>query len=50
MTTSKDLTTISSAIQADLDRFQRQKIHDMREMFLAYARHHVKWCETVCRI
>ncbi|KAL1915855.1 uncharacterized protein VTP21DRAFT_6243 [Calcarisporiella thermophila] len=42
---SNDLVQISAAIQHDLDRFQQQKIADLREMLLAYARSHVKWCE-----
>jgi sorting nexin-4 len=32
-----DLGAINEAIQKDLDRFQRDKIHDLRNMLLAYA-------------
>ncbi|KAF9163550.1 Sorting nexin, cytoplasm-to-vacuole targeting pathway/endosomal sorting [Actinomortierella ambigua] len=44
-TTNADLDKISRAIQADLDRFQRQKIKDLREILLAYAKAHQKWCQ-----
>ncbi|CEP15437.1 hypothetical protein [Parasitella parasitica] len=33
--TRKDLTAISSALQSDLDRFQTEKIQDMRDMLIA---------------
>ncbi|KAF9976585.1 Sorting nexin, cytoplasm-to-vacuole targeting pathway/endosomal sorting [Actinomortierella ambigua] len=44
-TTNADLEKISRAIQTDLDRFQRQKIKDLREILLAYAKAHQKWCQ-----
>ncbi|KAF9585436.1 Sorting nexin, cytoplasm-to-vacuole targeting pathway/endosomal sorting [Lunasporangiospora selenospora] len=44
-TTNADLDKISQAIQSDLDRFQRQKIMDIREILLAYAKAHQKWCQ-----
>ncbi|GAB5587093.1 Sorting nexin [Umbelopsis nana] len=43
--TRKDLVDISANTQADLDRFQRQKIRDLRDMLIAYAKVHVKYCE-----
>ncbi|RUS23136.1 PX domain-containing protein [Endogone sp. FLAS-F59071] len=43
--TRKDLVGISADTQADLDRFQRQKVRDMRDMLLAYAKIHAKWCQ-----
>ncbi|KAF9170044.1 Sorting nexin, cytoplasm-to-vacuole targeting pathway/endosomal sorting [Mortierella sp. AD011] len=44
-TTNADLDNISRAIQADLDRFQRQKIKDMRDILLEYAKAHQRWCQ-----
>lgn len=42
---SQDLKFSSQAIQGDLDRFQRQKVADLREMALAMARVHRDWCK-----
>ncbi|KAF9300228.1 Sorting nexin, cytoplasm-to-vacuole targeting pathway/endosomal sorting [Mortierella antarctica] len=44
-TTNADLEKISRAVQGDLDRFQRQKIKDLRDILLAYAKAHKKWCQ-----
>ncbi|KAF9937410.1 Sorting nexin, cytoplasm-to-vacuole targeting pathway/endosomal sorting [Mortierella alpina] len=44
-TTNADLEKISRAVQSDLDRFQRQKIRDLRNILLAYAKAHQKWCQ-----
>ncbi|KAG0090931.1 Sorting nexin, cytoplasm-to-vacuole targeting pathway/endosomal sorting [Podila epicladia] len=44
-TTNADLDKISRAVQGDLDRFQRQKIKDLRDILLAYAKAHKKWCQ-----
>ena len=44
---AQDLKYSSSTIQADLDRFQRQKVADLREMALAMARSHRDWCKKV---
>ncbi|KAG0365673.1 hypothetical protein BC939DRAFT_451365 [Gamsiella multidivaricata] len=44
-TTNADLDKISRAVQGDLDRFQRQKIKDMKEILLEYAKAHQKWCQ-----
>ncbi|KAG0043150.1 Sorting nexin, cytoplasm-to-vacuole targeting pathway/endosomal sorting [Gryganskiella cystojenkinii] len=44
-TTNADLEKISRAVQTDLDRFQRQKIKDLRDVLLAYAKAHQKWCQ-----
>ncbi|PWY98142.1 hypothetical protein BCV70DRAFT_202313 [Testicularia cyperi] len=38
--TSNDLHYATTAIQADLDRFQRQKVSDLREMMLDFAKVH----------
>lgn len=35
------------SIQNDLDRFQKQKISDIRDMLIAYAKNHVDWCRKV---
>ncbi|KAF9511391.1 hypothetical protein BS47DRAFT_1377211 [Hydnum rufescens UP504] len=43
---AQDLKYASSTIQADLDRFQRQKVADLREMALAMARIHRDWCQA----
>ncbi|KIK07774.1 hypothetical protein K443DRAFT_86496 [Laccaria amethystina LaAM-08-1] len=42
---AQDLKYSSSTIQADLDRFQRQKVADMREMCISMARSHRDWCK-----
>ncbi|KAK9766393.1 Sorting nexin, cytoplasm-to-vacuole targeting pathway/endosomal sorting [Basidiobolus ranarum] len=39
-----ELSEISSNIQIDLDRFQKRKELDLRDMLLAYAKSQVKWC------
>ena len=44
---AQDLKYASSTIQADLDRFQRQKVADIREMCIAMARIHREWCRKV---
>ncbi|KAJ7623458.1 hypothetical protein FB45DRAFT_925738 [Roridomyces roridus] len=41
----QDLKYSSSTIQADLDRFQRQKVADIREMAITMARAHREWCK-----
>lgn len=41
---TSDLRYANSMIQADLDRFQRQKVADIREMCLSYAKLHQEWC------
>jgi hypothetical protein len=47
---AQDLKYASSTIQADLDRFQRQKVADIREMALAMATIHRDWAKAVCRL
>ncbi|KAI0763744.1 hypothetical protein BD413DRAFT_483405 [Trametes elegans] len=42
---AQDLKYSSSTIQADLDRFQRQKVADLREMAISMARSHLDWCK-----
>ncbi|KAG1054514.1 hypothetical protein G6F43_003480 [Rhizopus delemar] len=43
--TTKDLDVISTELQADLDRFQREKIQEMRDMLIAYAKIHIRYCQ-----
>lgn len=45
----QDLKYASQTIQADLDRFQRQKVADVRDMCLALATAHRDWCQQVRR-
>lgn len=45
---AQDLKYSSSTIQADLDRFQRQKVADIREMAISMAKSHRDWCKKVC--
>lgn len=45
--TRTDLTAISSELQSDLDRFQTEKIQDMRDMLIAYAKIHIRYCQKV---
>ncbi|TIB88774.1 hypothetical protein E3Q06_00843 [Wallemia mellicola] len=40
-----DLSYTSQIIQADLDRFQRQKVADIREMCISYAQFHSDWAK-----
>ncbi|KAG9014381.1 Sorting nexin, cytoplasm-to-vacuole targeting pathway/endosomal sorting [Tulasnella sp. JGI-2019a] len=42
---AQDLKYASSTIQADLDRFQRMKVADTREMTIAMAKIHRDWCK-----
>ncbi|KAF8517988.1 hypothetical protein BU17DRAFT_91413 [Hysterangium stoloniferum] len=42
---AQDLKYAGSTIQADLDRFQRQKVADLREMCINMARSHRDWCK-----
>lgn len=42
---AQDLRYASQTIQADLDRFQRQKVADLRDMCLSLARTHREWCK-----
>lgn len=47
---AQDLKYSSSTIQADLDRFQRQKVADIREMAISMAKSHRDWCKKVCNV
>ncbi|GAA5990219.1 hypothetical protein JCM10908_005879 [Rhodotorula pacifica] len=40
---TNDLRYASTTIQGDLDRFQRQKVGDIREMCLDFSRFHKEW-------
>lgn len=42
---ARDLKYANSTIQADLDRFQRQKVADLREMCIKVAQNHREWCK-----
>lgn len=42
---TQDLRYANQMIQADLDRFQRQKVGDFREMGLSFSRFHIDWCK-----
>ncbi|EIW79176.1 hypothetical protein CONPUDRAFT_83461 [Coniophora puteana RWD-64-598 SS2] len=42
---SQDLKYSNSTIQSDLDRFQRQKVADFREMSIRMAQSHREWCK-----
>ena len=42
-----DLRWASQTIQSDLDRFQRQKVGDLRDMCLDFARFHKEWANQV---
>lgn len=44
---ARDLKYANSTIQADLDRFQRQKVADLREMCIKVAQNHREWCKKV---
>ncbi|KAF7964993.1 hypothetical protein HWV62_1166 [Athelia sp. TMB] len=41
----QDLKYANTTIQGDLDRFQRQKVADLREMAISMARSHRDWCK-----
>jgi sorting nexin-4 len=41
----QDLKYSCTAIQSDLDRFQRQKVADFREMCISMAKSHRDWCK-----
>ncbi|CDZ97305.1 Membrane coat complex Retromer, subunit VPS5/SNX1, Sorting nexins, and related PX domain-containing proteins [Phaffia rhodozyma] len=43
--TAQDLKYASRTIQADLDRFQRQKVADIKGMSISLARAHRDWCK-----
>ncbi|GAA6016860.1 hypothetical protein JCM11491_001830 [Sporobolomyces phaffii] len=42
---TSDLRWASQTIQADLDRFQRQKVGDLREMCLDFSTFHKEWAQ-----
>jgi len=44
---AQDLKYASTTIQADLDRFQRQKVADLRQMAIQLAKVHREWCRQV---
>lgn len=48
MLSGQDVKYASQMIQADLDRFQRQKVADVRSMSIALATAHRDWCKQVC--
>ncbi|SJX64599.1 related to SNX41-sorting nexin, mediate distinct retrieval pathways from endosomes [Sporisorium reilianum f. sp. reilianum] len=44
--TANDLHYATTAIQADLDRFQRQKVSDLKEMMLDFAKMHREFAQA----
>ncbi|KAG8704131.1 Sorting nexin, cytoplasm-to-vacuole targeting pathway/endosomal sorting [Ceratobasidium sp. 394] len=46
LVSAQDLKYASSTIQADLDRFQRQKVADIRDMCIAMAIAHREWAKN----
>lgn len=44
---AQDLKYASMTLQADLDRFQRQKVADLREMAINLSQVHRDWCKQV---
>ncbi|KAI9492119.1 hypothetical protein BDB00DRAFT_830303 [Zychaea mexicana] len=43
--TRQDLAGSSTELQSELDRFQREKIKDLRDMLIAYAKIHIRYCQ-----
>ncbi|KAI9249736.1 hypothetical protein BDA99DRAFT_589927 [Phascolomyces articulosus] len=43
--TRKDLSGASAELQTELDRFQKEKIKDLRDMLIAYAKIHIRYCQ-----
>ncbi|KAI7860990.1 hypothetical protein BDC45DRAFT_10740 [Circinella umbellata] len=43
--TRKDLSGSSTELQKELDRFQKEKIKDLRDMLIAYAKIHIRYCQ-----
>ncbi|KAI9143757.1 hypothetical protein BKA69DRAFT_1026216 [Paraphysoderma sedebokerense] len=41
---AKEITRITAAVQQDLDRFQQQKIRDLRRMIIDYAKIQSEYC------
>ncbi|KAK8865924.1 sorting nexin-41 [Kwoniella newhampshirensis] len=41
---AQDLKYASTTLQADLDRFQRQKVADLKQMTIQLAKVHREWC------
>jgi hypothetical protein len=46
----QDLKYASTTLQADLDRFQRQKVADLRHMTIQLAQIHREWCKQVSHL
>lgn len=44
---AQDLKYASQTLQADLDRFQRQKVADLRDLAIHLAEIHRDWAKTV---
>lgn len=43
----QDLKYASMTLQADLDRFQRQKVADLRNLAIQLSKVHRDWCKQV---
>ncbi|ORZ03826.1 hypothetical protein BCR43DRAFT_451438 [Syncephalastrum racemosum] len=41
----QDLAGASVDLQGELDRFQKEKIRDLRDMLIAYAKVHIRYCQ-----
>ena len=44
---TQDLRYASTTIQNSLDRFQRQKVIDLKEMIVCFATFHQEWIDKV---
>ena len=47
-TTTSELGRIAVEVQQDLDRYQQQKVQDLKEMLIAYTQAQVKFISKVC--
>ncbi|KAJ1679621.1 Sorting nexin, cytoplasm-to-vacuole targeting pathway/endosomal sorting [Spiromyces aspiralis] len=45
-----DLVLINSSIQDNLDRYQRDKVRDFKNILLDMARMHIEWCEENAKL
>ncbi|KAF7721454.1 Sorting nexin, cytoplasm-to-vacuole targeting pathway/endosomal sorting [Apophysomyces ossiformis] len=43
--TRKDLAEISVGLQAELNRYERERIQDVRDTLIAYAKTHIRYCQ-----
>ena len=45
-----DLTLINSSVQDNLDRYQREKVRDIKNILLDMAKMHIEWCNEVSHL